>query len=460
MNIEHINPQCKNRPNPNIDNDNEIQIVSEKDQEEIEINISQLIDEFIINNPLSFSYDNFENLLEEFVYTNMNLLLSQIFVDDADYIEAIIREGYDKVKKYYFAKEYPIRSFNYTFIRKSPNIKLIEDKLKYIENKPQPDQRTPEWYKFRHNLITASSAWKALKSESYKNQLIVEKCKDLNVDKFNSVNTDSAFHHGNKYEDVSIMIYENEYNTKIKDFGCIQHDKYKFLGASPDGINIKPDNERYGRMLEIKNPVSRTITGIPKEDYWIQMQLQMETCDLNECDFLETAFKEYENEDEFINDGTFIYSEREELKGIMIYFIKDGKPFYEYMPIKYTKEQYDKWYDHIMEKNNHLTWIKNIYWRMEKYSCVLVLRNKFWFKHAIDKIEDVWNIIEKERITGYDHRIPKKNNKPRSNSLNDVSLNKPSCLINVNKLQNQIIYIDTNFELDISDICGNLIEPV
>ena len=29
-------------------------------------------------------------------------------------------------------------------------------------------------------------------------------------------------------------------------------------------------------MLEIKNPVSREITGIPKEEYWIQMQLQME----------------------------------------------------------------------------------------------------------------------------------------------------------------------------------------
>jgi hypothetical protein len=161
-----------------------------------------------------------------------------------------------------------------------------------------------------------------------------------------------------------------------------------------------------------------------------------------------------------MNDGTFIYSEKEELKGIMIYFIKGGKPFYEYMPIKYTKELYDKWYDDIMEKNNQLTWIKNIYWRMEKYSCILVLRNKFWFENAITKIEEVWNIIEKERVSGYEHRIPKKNTKARSNSLNDVSLNKPSCLINVNKLQHQIIYIDTNFEVDISDICGNLIEPV
>ena len=45
-------------------------------------------------------------------------------------------------------------------------------------------------------------------------------------------------------------------------------------------------------MLEIKNIVNREINGIPKKEYWIQMQLQMEVCDLGECDFLETRFKE------------------------------------------------------------------------------------------------------------------------------------------------------------------------
>lgn len=37
-----------------------------------------------------------------------------------------------------------------------------------------------------------------------------------------------------------------------------------FLGASPDGINIEPNSEKYGVMLEIKNIVNREITGIPK----------------------------------------------------------------------------------------------------------------------------------------------------------------------------------------------------
>ena len=83
------------------------------------------------------------------------------------------------------------------------------------------------------------------------------------------------------------MYYEKTYNTTVGDFGCISHTDYEYIAASPDGINIDDTSPLYGRMLEIKNTVSRVITGIPKLEYWIQMQIQMEVCDLNECDFLE-----------------------------------------------------------------------------------------------------------------------------------------------------------------------------
>ena len=95
------------------------------------------------------------------------------------------------------------------------------------------------------------------------------------------------------------MIYEQKYNTTVEDFGCIQHDHYDFVGASPDGINVDKNSPLFGRMLEIKNVVSRVINGIPKKEYWIQMQLQMEVCDLDYCDFLETKFVEYESENDY-----------------------------------------------------------------------------------------------------------------------------------------------------------------
>ena len=65
------------------------------------------------------------------------------------------------------------------------------------------------------------------------------------------------------------------------------------------------------------------------------MQLQMETCNLDECDFLETKFMEYESESDFKNDGDFFTSAKDEMKGIIMYFSdKDGNPSYIYKPLK------------------------------------------------------------------------------------------------------------------------------
>jgi len=406
------------------------------------------MDHFIETDPLRYSSPNFHSNISNYVYKNTFIMLHHLY--DEDILEEEINKIYDKVNKIYFRKYYPIRSYENSFIRIKPNIENMLVKINHIENKPQPDQRTKEWYEFRYNLITASNAWKALKSQAAINQLIVEKCKHLDVSKYDVVNTSTPMHHGNKYEDVSIMFYEEKYNTKVKDYGCIKHDKHHFLGASPDGINIDNTSDRYGRMVEIKNPTSRELTGIPKEDYWIQMQLQMEVCNLNECDFLETVFKEYEDEDSFNSDGTFTYNNDNKLKGIIVYFMKDGKPFYEYMPLYMSQSDSNTWIDTIMDKNKDLTWIKNIYWWLDEYSCVLVLRNKNWFKHAIAPIEHVWSIIEQERISGFDHRIPKRNKNSQVNSTLEVN-DKNSCMINVDNLKNQIIYIETKFEpLDIS----------
>ena len=80
----------------------------------------------------------------------------------------------------------------------------------------------------------------------------------------------------------------------------------------------------YGRMLEIKNPFSRVINGIPKDEYWIQMQMQLEVCDLDCCDFLETKFTEYESREAFDADGDFTESVTGDKKGIMMFFMNNG----------------------------------------------------------------------------------------------------------------------------------------
>ena len=280
-----------------------------------------------------------------------------------------------------------------------------------MKNSYQPTQRTDEWFKYRYNLLTASNIGKILGSDAKKNSLIFEKCQPLLLTDMNSyVNINSPMHWGNKYEPVSLMVYEYMYETKVEDFGCIKHPDIQCLGASPDGINTDTNSNLYGRMVEIKNIVNREITGIPLEAYWIQMQVQMEVCDLDQCDFFETQFKEFDTSDEF-------YASDKEYTGVILYFVKaDGtntNPEYVYMPLKMmkNKETIKSWIEGCIlefESDGKHRFYSTIYWYLDIMSCVLVPRNKAWFKALRPHIMSTWDIIENERKTGYEHRKPKK----------------------------------------------------
>ena len=361
------------------------------------------LDAYICDNPLAFSAPDFHDVVRDVLHEYFEGMHAFEFSATMDLeADALCRF----CEALYFRHANPPRECGSTFIRKPPNVSVIDAKLARIRAKPQPDQRTSEWYRFRHNLLTASNAWKAFESQACVNQLIYEKCKPLKEhEEKEHVNTSSPMHWGHKYEPVSRMVYEHMYKTRVADFGCLQHDVHLFLGASPDGINVDPASQRYGRMLEIKNIVNRDITGIPKKEYWIQMQLQMETADLNECDFLETQFSEEGDE---CNDE--VKHKDALMTGTILYFMKDGRPHYEYEPIGTTRAESEAWFADAMERNQAHMWMKTIHWRLEKMSCVLVLRNKLWFQHAIKVLADLWQTIVKERSNpqGCEHRAPKR----------------------------------------------------
>ena len=112
-------------------------------------------------------------------------------------------------------------------------------------------------------------------------------------------------------------------------------------------------------------------------------------------------------------------------------------PLYLYKPLDITDpEKIEQWEEEMMELNQskNMIWIKNIYWKLEKLSCVLILRNKDWFKNTIRQLENVWNIIEKERITGYEHRAP--NRRPKKET--HTPFMNQGCLLNIIKLNSEI----------------------
>lgn len=429
-----------------------------------------LMEEFMEENPTAISEPNFHDILLEEI-KEMFYVQMEDHILNSDYIEDDMNDLLEDAFNIYITTFHPERSLknndedeNDDFEGKSEideeETNIIEQKIQGLRDIPQPVQRTPEWYQFRWNLITASNAWKAFETQNTINQLIYEKCqplKDFTNDPVDEevkmVNTNTTLHWGQKYEPLSVMIYENMYNSKVEDFGCIQHPVYKFIGASPDGIIIKSNTGRYGRMLEIKNIVNREINGIPKKEYWIQMQLQMEVCDLDECDFLETKFIEYPDYQSYRNDSSLASFNGEEFnsyvttkdgsyKGIIVHFhTKDGRPHYEYMPLNlWTPDDISNWEENILKKYEsepyNYTFLKFIYWKLEKLSCVLVLRNKEWFKNNIGQLEKVWKTIEQERISGYEHRAPTKKQKKEQATKPYVDSNKEElCLLKVIKIE-------------------------
>ena len=404
-----------------------------------------LMEEYVIDNPTAISEPDFhEDLLEEikdifYIQFEEQILRNDFIEDD---MNELLEEAFNIFITTFYTERSNNQDLNTVIIETETTTNVLDQDLKEqkiigLREIPQPVQRTPEWYQFRWNLITASNAWKAFESQSTINQLIYEKCQpikkfDDNCDEdVKLVNTNTSLHWGQKFEPLSVLIYEHKYNTKVEDFGCIQHPTYKFIGASPDGINIDKNCDRYGRMLEIKNVVSRDINGIPKKEYWVQMQLQMEVCDLDECDFLETKFTEYTDYTAYKND----INSNEKMKGIIIYFhTKEGKPFYVYKPLSIVEEiDVTKWEDDTLslyqsDKYNY-TYMKFIYWKLDVFSCVLVLRNKDWFKNNIPQLEKVWKIIEQERVTGYEHRAPVKKAKKEEGNKPFTSTGTQGCLL-------------------------------
>jgi hypothetical protein len=150
-----------------------------------------------------------------------------------------------------------------------------------------------------------------------------------------------------------------------------------------NGINIDKSNERlFGRLLEIKNPISREITGTPKKEYWVQMQIQMECCDLDHCDFLETSFVEYLTYEDYCQDINI-------MKGVILQFrsIGDDTIVYEYKPLDI--DNIEEWKKNIIRKYcMELKFIKEIYWKLNKYSCVYIRRNKKWFQDNIETVKE------------------------------------------------------------------------
>jgi hypothetical protein len=154
-----------------IEAEEDVQYFSEEDTLELYDNCIYLMEEFMKDNIKIITDPDFDDIFDE----NITEMMSALFEDDLFYnddaedeLDEIILEA----KTDFFKNYMPPRSYPDTRILGVPDYDYIEEQLNVLRNKPQPAQRTKEWYHFRHNLITASNAYKAFESQATQNQLI------------------------------------------------------------------------------------------------------------------------------------------------------------------------------------------------------------------------------------------------------------------------------------------------
>lgn len=165
------------------------------------------------------------------------------------------------------------------------------------------------------------------------------------------------------------------------------------------------------------------------------MQIQMEVCDLNECDFLETKFLEYCDIDEYKEDYITNISSNVHCGFIMQFSINNEDVHYEYPPFNLhniESDEYNDWTNLMLEKNKDNSYVRNIYWKLETISCVLVLRNKLWFKYIQPYIETFWNALVSEKNDGsYVNRINSKQKAKNDDYKVKSDFYKSGCLIKI-----------------------------
>ena len=178
---------------------------------------------------------------------------------------------------------------------------LPQEDIAAICNRPQTAQHSADWYSQRRNRLTASEFSQILdgRRAALLRQKVAPVPEGAATDRpfaspvgISQADGDmNATTWGHRFESVVRDMYEQE----LAGVGCVNdslgrftHPRIPWISASPDGIVTK--GPLAGRLLEIKAPKSRQPGEFVPAEYYVQMQIQMEVCDIDVVDFVEAQF--------------------------------------------------------------------------------------------------------------------------------------------------------------------------
>ena len=264
-------------------------------------------------------------------------------------------------------------------------------KVKAIQEAPQIPQRTEEWFKHFGKVVTASE-FSALFTNT-------KRRRDLVLSKVNPSTDSSTFQHacptssmtalgwGIRFEPVVKQLLEHRDKCKLFEPGRLYHRTNTHLAASPDGLIAEASNpEQLGRLVEIKCPYSRTIGGEIPSDYWIQMQIQMEVADIDECEYIEVELvSEKSNQTGPVDLSGTTY------QGI-VYLLKKQVEEGEAFDYKYIYGDIDS--QERPEIPQGYECIETIPWGLKRWHRKIISRDRTWYESTKSWQDSFWNDVE------------------------------------------------------------------
>ena len=256
----------------------------------------------------------------------------------------------------------------------------------------QQEQRTDEWIREKVDLLTASEIADIWAGPGTRARLVLSKVPPIQVyPQRHAVRRSDghAMDWGIRFEPVVKQHLEHTLNITITDLGRIRHPTFPRLAASPDGLITKGSPELVGRLVEIKCPPSRPITGEIPFAYLCQMQVQMAVCNLPACEYVEVKFQIVESEAQ----GWITYIEQKDTY--------EGKYIYHDTPLP-------------PKVTGDMNVIETYGWVIQQVHRVTVMRDEAWLTQRQPDLDAFWNDVDAARAGTF---VPPP---PRQRKVKDV----------------------------------------
>ena len=235
-----------------------------------------------------------------------------------------------------------------------------------------PERGSLEWYRRRHDMLTASDVPTAMDENRYESSsaLLRRKTKfmEASIDKADWVT---------ERQPVALDIYRLMHpGEELVELSLISHPGITWLGSG--SVNVT----RSGKLVAVVAPHHRTIRGDDKnnddeyalEYFWKVAQTKLEICNLNRCDFVQVSFTVFHNQQAW---------EREQQSSVR------------------TRSNRGKFFGQtvIPAKEDELFLLQRkqttVYWRVDTYKCDEIERDSAWFRRtALPRLKLFWKQLK------------------------------------------------------------------